>query len=102
MNQGAHEQLPSSSATFRFGKRSSTPPPHRHAVTNWIPQRLAERVPQHQPVEDLEPEVGCQVRLAAAMERQRHAQALDLGPERVVGAVVPGAAVDAAGGGRWT
>ncbi len=37
MNQGAHEQLPSSSATFKSGNRSSTPPPHRLAVTNWIP-----------------------------------------------------------------
>src|ERR1700685_1945305 len=34
---GAHEQLPSSSATFKPGKRSSTPPPHRQAVTNWMP-----------------------------------------------------------------
>src|SRR6516165_7932382 len=37
MNQGAHEQLPSNRATLRFGKRSSTPPPQRQAVTNWIP-----------------------------------------------------------------
>ena len=36
-NHGAHEQLPSSSATCRFGNRSSTPPPQRHAVTNWMP-----------------------------------------------------------------
>src|SRR6516165_7332787 len=37
MNHGAHEQLPSRRATLRLEKRSSTPPPHRHAVTNWIP-----------------------------------------------------------------
>src|SRR5262245_37941929 len=37
MSTGADEQLPSSSATLRFGNRSSTPPPHRQAVTNWMP-----------------------------------------------------------------
>ena len=37
MNHGAHEQLPSSSATRRSGKRWRMPPPVKHAVTNWMP-----------------------------------------------------------------
>ena len=59
-----------------------------------MPSGWLKRVPQHQLVEHLEAEVGLEVRLAAAVERDRHVEALDLGPERVVRGVVPRPAVD--------
>src|SRR5207247_8377663 len=60
-------------------------------------QPLAEGVPHDELVEDLEREVGLEIRLAAAVEGDRDAEALALGPQRVVVGVVPGAAGDAAG-----
>ena len=55
-------------------------------------------MPHHQPVgEDLEAEVGLEQRAPAAVEADRHAEPLALGPEGVVVAVVPGLVVHAAG-----
>ena len=95
MNHGAHEQLPSSSATPQVGEALEDAAAGEARGDELDAERLAEAVPQHHLGEHLEAEVGREVGLAAAVERDRHVEALDLGPERVVRGVVPRPAVHA-------
>ncbi len=97
--KGAHEQLPSSRPTRSVGKRSRIPPEVKQVATNMMPERLVERVPQHELVEMLaEGEVRLQRADASPVKAHRHVEALRFGPRGVVLLVVPRQIVHQAGG----
>jgi len=67
---------------LRLGEALEHPTTAQARVTNWMPRGWLKVCHSISFVEHLEPEVRREVGLASAVERQRHAQPLDLGPER--------------------